>query len=117
MKEKSMDYFGELPRYFTNNTSITGYKALYDVMMQSELPQYSIVVAIIDGQKVIFQTSEELNVFSSREVHPLKGTLVFYKEDGSLTLADTVHDYHYSMNTLRFPTREELAQYEKIDTV
>lgn len=98
------------------NSHITGFNALYDIMDQSELPEGSIVVAILGERKYIFQTNENADVMDDDRVELLYGTLVTLDEDNSVVPSPSEVDGFY-MENLRFPTRQELELYENTATI
>ena len=99
-----------------NQTGNLGYNALYDVMLQSELPESSIVVGVINEKdRYIFQTLERIDVFAEDMVYVTVGTLAMFTPT-ELVLTDREIDTFYIRN-LRFPTEKELELYAKLDTV
>ena len=102
------------------HTKLLGFNALYDVMDQSELPEGSTVVAILDGglEQVIFQTAVMVDIFDAEEVSPIVGTSVLVdNKDEKVNFISEDAIRSYPISSLRFPTKDELDWYNRLDMV
>lgn len=107
--------------YICQYSEILGFNALYNVIDQSELPEGSIVVAVVATDKFIFQTAETVDILEEEvdEVMVLEGTLTHlpdFKDMEFATFKAAEIDY-FKIDCLRFPTKQELDWYNDLDTV
>lgn len=90
-----------------------GYLALFEVGEDSELSEGVVLCAVIKGTTYMFQIEETTNVLTEGSVRVMQGTLfeVFIAKPCDLEV-----DY-FTISNCRFPTRDELEWYNKMDTV
>nr|DAH96014.1 MAG TPA: hypothetical protein [Caudoviricetes sp.] len=90
-----------------------GYHALYDTCEDSELSEGVILCAVIKGITYMFQLEDTTNILSEESIMLMEGTLFEYLEE---TPCEEEIDY-FPISNCRFPTKEELDWYSKMDTV
>lgn len=90
-----------------------GFSALYDSCGDNMLSEGVTLVAISMGITYIFQTDEVVDVLTESSVSVMMGTLFEYLETEP---CEEEIDYFPIVNC-RFPTKDELEWYNKMETV
>lgn len=95
------------------NKNNVGYHALYDVAEDSELSTGVTLAALIKGVVYLFQLEETTDILNEESMPVLEGSLFEYLET---TPCDEEIDY-FPITNCRFPLKEELEWYNKLETV
>lgn len=89
-----------------------GYHALYDVCEDSELSSGVVLCSMVKGEIYIFQLENTTDILSEESVMVMEGTLFECFDDKPCEEID-----YFPISNCRFPTRDELEWYNKMDTV
>lgn len=96
----------------TRNKNNVGYHALYDVAEDSELSTGVTLVALVQGVVYLFQLDETTDILNEESIPVMGGSLFEYLEDSPCEEID-----YFTITNCRFPLKEELEWYSKLETV